>query len=303
LLQTVTVKEGNTATYTGTTPTNTEGTDFLGWSNTDGSHTADAVLTNITENKSVYAAFARGVVVEEITDSWDTIIANIDNGTYASKYSIGNYKPLDLGTEGTINMQIVAMDADELASGGTAPLTFLGMELLNTAHRMNMDTQGTYPIYEDGTGSYGGWEKSELRSYLKTTIKPLIPSAVRSRIQEVKKYSRIQEWKSDGSGEIIRNYQTAEDVWIPSYREIYGGTTARRETLGVEYKLYIDNITNRVKHDAAGSGDSPRYWWVRSVDNNIKYSCVTNSGYINYDNVTKSYYIALGFCLGLEPAE
>jgi hypothetical protein len=34
-------------------------------------------------------------------------------------------------------MQIVAMDEDVLTAGGTAPLTFIGMELLNTNHCMN----------------------------------------------------------------------------------------------------------------------------------------------------------------------
>ena len=59
-----------------------------------------------------------GVVVDGIIqDSWETIIASTQNGKYRDWYQIGDMKPLDLGTEGIVNMQIVAFDADELADG------------------------------------------------------------------------------------------------------------------------------------------------------------------------------------------
>ena len=113
-LDTQNVVQGQTAMYGGAIPTSSEDASltWLGWATSANSHRANAVLTNIQSSMTVYAAFESAVEVAEITDSWDTIIANIDNGTYSTKYKIGNYKPLDLGTEGTINMQIVAMDAD-----------------------------------------------------------------------------------------------------------------------------------------------------------------------------------------------
>lgn len=52
-----------------------------------------------------------------ITDSWEDILASEQDGTYATKYNIGDFKPLDLGSEGVVDMQIVAFDADELADG------------------------------------------------------------------------------------------------------------------------------------------------------------------------------------------
>ena len=286
LLQSVTVKEGNTATYTGTTPTNTEGTDFLGWSNTNGSHTADAVLTNITANKDVYAAFARGAVVEEITDSWDTILANITNGTYATRYNIGNYKPLDLGTEGTINMQIVAMDADELASGGTAPLTFVGMELLTTLRKMGVNNSGDNT---EGTGTIGGWEKMPLRNVLKDTIKPLIPANVRSRIQSVKKYSNAY----DTTGSVVLNKLSTEDVWIPSMREI--GNLNNYETVGTNYLILYNGPSSR-KKQVNGSNET---YWTRSAKSNTLFCTITSSGYEG-SSAPGAFDrgVCLGFCLG-----
>ena len=307
LLQTVTVKEGNTATYTGTTPTDSSGAEFLGWSNTNGSHKADAVLTNITENKSVYAAFAQAVVVEEITDSWNTIIANIDNGTYATKYKLGNYKPLNLGTEGTINMQIVAMDADELASGGTAPLTFLGMELLNTSHRMNP----THSAGTEGTGALGGWEKSEMRSYLNNTIEPLIPSSIRNRLQRINKYSTIITVNQ----ETVKDVLTIDKLFIPSDRELVASIdnrdsdiTSVRETIGVNY---IDNFIKYLSEADAISkrtkpGDSSGIsYFLRTAYFRTMFVKISENGRpTRYDAKADSEYgVRLGFCLGLAQTE
>lgn len=282
LLQTVSVQEGGTAIYSGSTPVNPEDASlgFLGWGATNTSTSADAVLTNITANKSVYAVFESAVVVEEITDSWDTIIANIDNGTYATKYKIGNYKPLDLGTEGTINMQIVAKDGDELASGGTAPLTFLGMELLNTAHRMNATNT-----------NMGGWPETELRSYLNTTIVSLVPSNVKSRIQKVNKNSKLYP-----SGEI----ESDETIWIPSLREIVY-THFSKEQNGVTYKnLYLDNLSCR----KSLSNEATAYnYWTRSSDNSQNrrfYFIDTKGAQLATLASNQNYYICIGFCLGLE---
>ena len=193
-------------------PTAPERTNYgwVGW-NTTANSSESIALENITDDLTVYAAYTP-VEVKEITDSWDTIIANIDNNTYKSKYKVGNYKPLDLGTEGTINMQIVGINTDENRSGAKVPLTFIGMKLLNTFHRMNpVKTAAT-----EGTGSLGGWEKSEMRSYLNDTILPLIPSNVAERINAVKKISRAYD-----VNETAFQQTTYDRLWIPGDREIF----------------------------------------------------------------------------------
>lgn len=159
LLQTVSVYEGSNATYTGTTPTNPEQTAFLGWSRTSGAKTADSTaLQNITANTNVYAVFESALEVEEITDSWETIMSRVNAGTAADYYNVGNYKELDLGTEGTVNMQIVGTMTDELYSGsGYAQLSWLSMELLATSHRMNPDIQYNTKSAPSWTASGNTW--------------------------------------------------------------------------------------------------------------------------------------------------
>lgn len=159
LLQTVSVYEGSNATYTGATPTNPEGTAFLGWNRTNGAKTADATATqNITANTNVYAVFESAIEVAEITDSWETIMSRVNAGTAADYYNVGNYKELDLGTEGTVNMQIVGTMTDELYSGsGYAQLSWLSMELLATSHRMNPDIQYNTKSAVSWTASGNTW--------------------------------------------------------------------------------------------------------------------------------------------------
>lgn len=145
--------------------------------------------------------------------TWDAVFASIDAGTYATDYAIGDTVPLDLGSEGVVNMQIAAFDADDKADGsGKAPISWISKELLKSEHRINparvANDDGTY---QEGTGSIGGWEKCEMRTYLNDTIKPLIPESVRNRIATVSKVS----FAYDTTGSNVK--QTTQDsVWIPS---------------------------------------------------------------------------------------
>ena len=221
---------------------------------------------------------------ETISDSWDQIFANIKNGTYKTKYQVGDMKKLKLGTDGTVSMKIVAMDTDDLASGGKAPITWISEQLLVTSHRMNPSNNNN----TEGTGTIGGWEKSDMRSYLKETIKPLIPQNVRNSIKEVTKHSNI----FDTSGAKVLNSVTTDDVWIPSDREIFGGTNY--ETLGHVYSDVFTDANSRKKFKAGESSAS--FWWLRSANDLGYFRCVSNGGVGNTRSSSSTYGVALGFC-------
>lgn len=262
---------------------------------------ANAIRTKLDNNNQMTVAQMPGLIdsieisqYKEISDSWDTIITNIDNGTYKTKYTIGDYKPLDLGTEGIINMQIVAMDADELADEtGYAPLTFIGMELLKTSHRMNPTRYGSSGAYREGTGTIGGWGLCEMRTYLKNTVKPLIPSAVRSRINSVIKYSRT----FDIAGSLVNNASSIDDVWVPSRYEIFGASTYA-ETQGPIYSSIFPNDASHIKSKVGTSSAS--WWWLRSAAATGAFYNVKTNGSDNNPTANTSGAVALGFCLGLE---
>ena len=287
-LDTQRVVEGGTATYGGTTPTSSEDASlaFLGWATAANSHTANAVLTNIQASMTVYAAFESAIDVSEITDTWDQIIASIDAGTYSTKYKLGQYKPLDLGDEGIINMQIVGMDVDPLADGtGYAPLTFIGMELLNTPQSLANST--IYAQYRYA---------SSMRGYLANTILPLIRASnqnLAARIQNVLKQSPYM------NGTTVYTDGFGVELWIPSGPEVGVLDIFKKPTNIPVYTKVYDNDATRIKVKAGSQEASA--WWVRNgYGNRNTYSYITTDG--SARSMEENHYsgICLGFCLGLE---
>ena len=419
LLQTVqNVAYGSSASYSGNTADLVDpqggGMPFQAWV---------PAPTNIQGNTSCYATYVSPVQVEEIADSWDTIIANVENGTYRSKYMVGNYKPLDLGTEGIVNMQIVAFDKDQKADGsGMAPISWLSMELLKTSKRFNpsyeeikeaqdkgpawafSDSDGhwssqnkgldstnatatwvltiaeagtltiSYKVgsearydkltvevdgskvaneisgnvdwtdhtvevtsgqvvtvkatyskdsstgsngdtayikfsgvsythtenisnltaqvvvgIKEGTGTIGGWEKSELRAYFQNTILPLIPDEVRSHIVDVTKTHPAYRAKASDPKSSESFTQTTQDkVWIPSYAEMFSSYSS-----GGIYRSMFDDNASRVKKKVGA--ESASRWWLRAA-NHINYAyAVGSSGSNGNNNVYNTGAVPLGF--------
>jgi hypothetical protein len=220
--------------------------------------------------------------------TWDDVIVATKNGKYKN-FEIGAMKELDLGSEGIVHMQIVGIDADDLADGsGKSPLTFISHELLKTSHRMNPENSGN----AEGTGTIGGWGKCEMRTYVKDTIKPLIPATVRSGIKEVTKYTRIYTASPVAAANDVA---TTEDVWIPSRHEIFDGTTQYYETKGPRYSEIFSSNDSRNKSKVGETSTS--YWWLRSASNSGNFSGVNNNGSSGNNNANNSYGVALGFCL------
>lgn len=168
--------------------------------------------------------------IREIEDSWSDIMSYIKDGSYRSRYKLGNYKKLSFGSEGVIRMQIVAFDAEPLAYGdGKAAITWISLDPLKTKHSMNPK----YIRKKTGTGGLGGWKCSEARAYLRTAIKPLLPVTVRDNIKLVKKYS----FSFDINGESIRNEETIDELWIPSSGELV--SPRETESKALRYETYV----------------------------------------------------------------
>lgn len=206
-----------------------------------------------------------------ITDSWSEIFAAEDNGTYSSRYVVGDTKKLNVNGN-DVYMQIVAMDTDELASGsGNAKITWISKELITT-HRMNATSTMT-----------GGWEVTEMRTWLRDTILPTIDSTVRSEIKEVTKTYYDYGTTSTKS--------CADTVWIPSGREVFGGSSY--EGSGCVYSGIFNSNSARIKKNLSGSAYS---WWLRSARSGNGFWCVSGSGSAGNGNASGTFGVALGFC-------
>ena len=218
----------------------------------------------------------------EITDTWEQIISATHDGTYTTKYHVHDYKTIDMGAEGTITYEIVGIDKDVKENGGAVPLTFLAKQALATKHRMNPN----YSVGTSGTGCLGGYSASEMKTYLDTTIKALLPEVVRNNLTPVVKHSI----GFTASGEVFTEMSSVETIWIPSAHEIFG----IYESTGPVYSL-----STRIRYN----DNDPIFWWLRSGVFNEKYGAgvfwVVNGNGNNFDNASNAANgVVPGFCLG-----
>ena len=200
------------------------------------------------------------VIISEIQDSWETIVDKINNGT--ANYSVGQYKPLDLGCQGIVNMQIVKINLPYMPW-----YEFVAMETLKMEHQMN-----------DWHSLTNEWADSSMRTYLHKMIFPLIPEVVRNSIKCVTKISYTHSGEEDITDDLL---------WIPSYEEIFGGLYG---------DIYHDAKSRRkvVAGTSCASG-----WWLRSADSGSSnfFRIVYTGGGSSNGGANASHGVALGFSL------
>lgn len=209
-----------------------------------------------------------------ISDSWDEILASINDGTYATKYAVGDIKLMRINGN-DVHVQLVAMDSDPLAdeSGNTAPTSWIVMNTI-TEHVMNStDTNNN------------GWAACEMRSWLRETAITWFPESIQGAINEVTK--TYYDYTTN------RTLSIADTVWIPSYREIFGGSLY--ENSGPYYTAIFSDPNKRILLNLSGGLAA---WYLRSASNgNGYFTGVGTNG--KYGNVNASYLmgVVLGFCL------
>lgn len=237
---------------------------------------------------SIYAAQIRAIEdYPEVCDlyTWEAVFKTIDAGTYKDVYAVGDLVPLDLGSEGVVNMQIAGFDVDDLADGtGKAPISWISKELLNTKHRWNpalvTNDDGTY---QEGTGAIGGWERSEIRNYLNVNVKALIRETIMKKIVPIKKTGT--SLPSTGNGVEV---ETEDTLWLPTYIEL---------TSNSKYGGVYSSASNRKKSQLNSS--TSQYWWTREASNiNARgKATVIDSGGSSYAYNTETVFcIPVCFC-------
>jgi hypothetical protein len=144
---------------------------------------------------------------------------------------------------------------------------------------------------QTGTGALGGWESSEMRSYLKDTIKSLMPAEIQSALKNVIKKTDIYVYNSDeAKSEKISNATSVDDIWIPSAKEIMNSG----ETEGVIYPLF-DSVSTRSRYRTSGVKASI---WTRSASSESLFKYIGSDWSVSISNSnTTYYYIDFGFCL------
>lgn len=282
LLQSVeNVQYGGSATYTGSTPVKTdvdnpEEYEFKRF---------NPEPTNIIGETKCYALFK---FTGYIKDSWTTIGENAANGTASSVYQIGARKEIPItlsdGTTTTADVEIIAFNHDDLADGsGKASITFFCKDLPNILKGMNSTSNAA-----------GGWQSSEIRTFINGELIGAFPSELKSLIKPVYKIS-------DGGAGNKTLITTTDSCWLASYDEV--AFTSNSNSLSGQGEAYSSvfygDKESRKKYivDDTETGG----WWLRSTyyttSSNTMFWRVQKSGSSYGDIQTGQFYIAFGFCI------
>lgn len=208
-----------------------------------------------------------------ITDTWAQIFAAEDDGTYSTKYSVGDTKFVKVSGV-PVCMQIAAFDADDKAdNSGKAKITWLCKGY-----------QGKLPMNPTNT-TQGGWASCAMRQYLINNVYANIESAVKNRIVQVSK-----TYYDYGTNSTLAS---SDNIWIPSYREVGYGTNI--ESSGVIYSgLFTDN-TSRIKYASCTTAYAYNLW-LRSPNGGTNFFAVNSNGSRNYSKASDSCGVVFGFC-------
>jgi len=206
-----------------------------------------------------------------IRDSWTQILAAEADGTYKTKYQLGDTKQISVNGVDAL-AQIVGFEKDDLKDGsGKAPISWI-LKGIPTTHRMNATST-----------TANGWPATEMRTWLTDTILPTLASELQAAIKEVNK--TYYDYSSTST-------KTSTDkLWLPSAREIFGGTSY--EDSGCDYTEFFNSNSARIKYNTSGSAYD---WWLRSAYNTLNFRCVNNNGGASVSGATNTLGVAFGFC-------
>lgn len=256
------------ATFVGQTPTN-DGQLYVGWNPLPSNIVADTVCKPIMMSTNDYPTNP-----QELADfTWDQIVASINAGQQT--LVPGMFKTIDLGTFGIIRMMFIGY----------------GLDVGAATTWVSMDLTAQDSTWNAANNTDGGWEKSHIRNDVMPTYLQALPAALQADtgIKEVTKYSRSY----DAANSLYpQNAVTQDRLWIPSQREIFGGTNY--ETAGNDYTGIFKDSASRIRKKYQGDADD---WWLRSVDYSGGVRVVYNSGNVDSYYMSHPFGVVLGFCI------
>ncbi len=205
-----------------------------------------------------------------ISDSWETIISNINNNNI-DHYSIGDVKSIVF--DGVQHyLQLIGIDKDVLADNDniTARTTWSFVSGI-ASRRMAASSSGL-----------DGFLSTEMYSWLEEQ-KTKLPDIIRNNIKTVKKTYVKRSTNS------TLTYDT--DFWLFSTREV--GYSA--EGSGCVYPFFSD-LRKKYKY----TSDAENYsWWLRSesLSNSGRFDVISTNGTRSAIPVTQTALVVPGLCL------
>ena len=228
------------------------------------------------------------------TDGWATIVAVVKAGN-TSVYHVGDTKTVDMGSLGTHTLRIANTTTPAECSTTGFSQTACGFVLefadIITRQQMNPYTDAS----TNGDGNKGGWEYSNMRTYVNSDIYNALPSTLKNAIINTTIIS------GHGSND-INNFTTNDKLYLLDTKEIYGSNSsnynsAKDNERQLDYYSNLEVTTSNYSEVIKKMNGLNEWWWLRSATSNYSsyFYSVRDNGNCNSNQLTKSF-------LGVSPA-
>lgn len=213
--------------------------------------------------------------------TWEEVAEAEANGTYRTKFKLGDQAVLHNDFFTNFVMEIVAFDTDNLADEPSkAKITWLSKDLVN----------GTY--MNQASNASAGWEESSIRVTFLPLLLNKIPSEVVAMMKPVLKKYVLQD-KTDSI--------CTDTLFVPSKFEVSGQTPYPSYSCDVKYTEWFDAKHGTARRTKEINGR--RFpWWTR--DQYSVYTSTPPHFWVIYTDgslsqhyaSTSSHAVAFGFC-------
>ena len=247
----------------------------------DNTDLSEIIFNGVSVWKSLPEWDSRGLEY----NSWNTIQAYIAAGEFANVAAVGDTKSITLTTGKQLTLQLASINDGTGTAGTYYPANtadFISVELMADSHRMNATSTNV-----------GGWNSSEMRTYLNNTVYPTLPSDLKNIVIN-KTHMRTQ-------GNESTTLISADDkLWLPTEWEVFGRATYGSETSNYNkhYSIF-PNINSRIKYKKAAPTTAVAWWLSSPYTSNAMHFCsVYTNGNGTYYGAGVSYGVALGLRIG-----
>lgn len=278
---------------------NMVGDTIADWTSTDVSN-FDAAL----KSDAASIAFANSIDINLM--EWGKLEGIVNGFSHAAALSsfVSKEKQASCGTYGTQTFRVIGVKHDDLSTGGKAALTFectTNMVAVGDTDNVTWNGQGA------PQNNAAAWPICSLRTTMRETVLPQLPSDMQSAIKTVKKRcTGGQFWnydsgaRPDDSG--LTKVDSDETVFLLSAYEIYGpnrnynigGMRYWTPPEGDVYDYWSSRSSQAALNDPQGYGNY--YRWTRSWAG-VSLVASQSSGAMSAPSAGSRGYAAPAFCI------
>lgn len=238
----------------------------------DGRHTMSTVLSVpsiITLDKTGFSS-----------STWEEISETSLSGDASAVYSLGDSKDIEITGFGTVTLEIAGFDHDFLSEGissNRVGITLLCKNLLSSKQ----------PIEKTSSFNTDGFPRSDLYTWLSTTIWDALPSDLVSVVKTIYKwYGKDEGSSGDWFG---------CKIWIPREYELtgtYKNSSVYEHTIGgaEKYPIFTDD-SSRIKDRSSYWTGSPR------ANDRTCFTIINSEGESGYNRVNVPRGVCFGLCI------